>query len=141
MSALRFAPVSPKFPHLLHGGDYNPEQWLQPQKRHLDDVSAREKEAIAKKNREIDEQVAFPKGELAALRKPYEKKLLHARLELDQRHVGGVDVVVVVVEHLERSIGDPTRLARAIWGRPVDRPGRGDDEGGDCRRHGEGIPV
>ena len=25
---LRFSPVDPRFPHLLHGGDYNPEQWL-----------------------------------------------------------------------------------------------------------------
>jgi beta-galactosidase len=24
----RFSPVNPKFPHILHGGDYNPEQWL-----------------------------------------------------------------------------------------------------------------
>ncbi|HMB96208.1 MAG TPA: beta-galactosidase [Tepidisphaeraceae bacterium] len=24
----RFAPINPKFPHILHGGDYNPEQWL-----------------------------------------------------------------------------------------------------------------
>ena len=21
-------PLTPKFPHMLHGGDYNPEQWL-----------------------------------------------------------------------------------------------------------------
>ena len=21
-------PLTPKFPHLLHGGDYNPDQWL-----------------------------------------------------------------------------------------------------------------
>lgn len=26
--AQRFAPATPKFPHILHGGDYNPEQWL-----------------------------------------------------------------------------------------------------------------
>ncbi len=24
----RFPPVDPQFPHMLHGGDYNPEQWL-----------------------------------------------------------------------------------------------------------------
>jgi beta-galactosidase len=24
----RFPPVAPSFPHLLHGGDYNPEQWI-----------------------------------------------------------------------------------------------------------------
>ena len=21
-------PLTPKFPHMLHGGDYNPDQWL-----------------------------------------------------------------------------------------------------------------
>lgn len=26
--AQRFAPATPKIPHMLHGGDYNPEQWL-----------------------------------------------------------------------------------------------------------------
>ena len=26
--AQRVAPATPKFPHMLHGGDYNPEQWL-----------------------------------------------------------------------------------------------------------------
>ena len=25
----KFAPISPKCPHILHGGDYNPEQWLE----------------------------------------------------------------------------------------------------------------
>lgn len=24
----RFPPVNPRFPHFLHGGDYNPEQWI-----------------------------------------------------------------------------------------------------------------
>ncbi len=24
----RYPPINPKFPHLLHGGDYNPDQWL-----------------------------------------------------------------------------------------------------------------
>lgn len=23
----KFKPATPKFPHILHGGDYNPEQW------------------------------------------------------------------------------------------------------------------
>jgi beta-galactosidase len=26
--AKRFAPIVPRFPHILHGGDYNPDQWL-----------------------------------------------------------------------------------------------------------------
>ena len=25
---MRYPPVSPRFPHMLHGADYNPEQWL-----------------------------------------------------------------------------------------------------------------
>ena len=24
----RYPPINPKFPHLLHGGDYNPDQWM-----------------------------------------------------------------------------------------------------------------
>jgi beta-galactosidase len=24
----RYPPINPKFPHMLHGGDYNPDQWL-----------------------------------------------------------------------------------------------------------------
>ena len=24
----KYPPINPKFPHMLHGGDYNPEQWL-----------------------------------------------------------------------------------------------------------------
>ena len=24
----RFGPANPNFPHMLHGGDYNPEQWM-----------------------------------------------------------------------------------------------------------------
>ncbi len=24
----RFAPITPKYPHILHGGDYNPDQWI-----------------------------------------------------------------------------------------------------------------
>ena len=23
----KYPPINPKFPHLLHGGDYNPDQW------------------------------------------------------------------------------------------------------------------
>jgi beta-galactosidase len=25
----RYAPINPKFPHFLHGGDYNPDQWFE----------------------------------------------------------------------------------------------------------------
>ena len=26
--ATRYPPINPRFPHVLHGGDYNPDQWL-----------------------------------------------------------------------------------------------------------------
>jgi hypothetical protein len=58
----------------------NPEQWIQPQKRHLDDVSAREKEGIDRHNAEIDRQVAELTRQVAALTEPYQKKLHDARL-------------------------------------------------------------
>ena len=25
----KFKPIFPYFPHMLHGGDYNPEQWVE----------------------------------------------------------------------------------------------------------------
>ena len=24
----KFASMTPKYPHILHGGDYNPDQWI-----------------------------------------------------------------------------------------------------------------
>jgi hypothetical protein len=59
---------------------YNPEAWIQPQNRHLYDVSAKEKEAIDHHNGEIDRRVAELGGQMAALRQPYQKKLFEARL-------------------------------------------------------------
>ena len=29
MKPTEYGPISPKFPHMLHGGDYNPDQWIQ----------------------------------------------------------------------------------------------------------------
>src|SRR5262249_25016832 len=58
----------------------DPEHWLQPQKRHLDDVSPREREAIDRHNADIDRRVAELKQQLAAVRRPYEKKLFEAKL-------------------------------------------------------------
>jgi hypothetical protein len=52
---------------------YNPEKWAQPQDRHLDGVSPREKEAI-------DRQVAELGRQIAAVRQPAEKKLFEAKL-------------------------------------------------------------
>jgi cytochrome c553 len=59
---------------------YNPEQWIQPQNRHLDDVSAREKEAIDRHNGEIDRQVAELNQQITAIRQPHEKRLFEAKL-------------------------------------------------------------
>src|SRR5262249_32602111 len=59
---------------------YNPEQWIQPQNRHLDDASPREKEAITRHNAAIDRQVGGRNGQLEALRRPHEKRLFEAKL-------------------------------------------------------------
>jgi hypothetical protein len=59
---------------------YNPEKWVQPQNRHLDDVSPREKEAILRHNGAIDRQVAERNRQIAAVRRPYEKKLFETKL-------------------------------------------------------------
>ena len=26
---MKFPPINPRCPHVLHGGDYNPDQWIQ----------------------------------------------------------------------------------------------------------------
>ena len=59
---------------------YNPEQWVQPQNRHLDDASPREKEAIDRHNGEIDAQVAELNRQAAAVRQPYERRLFETKL-------------------------------------------------------------
>jgi hypothetical protein len=59
---------------------YNPEAWVKPQDRHLDDVSAKEKEAIDRHNAAISRQVADLNGRIAALRKPYERRLAAVKL-------------------------------------------------------------
>src|SRR5262249_1254573 len=59
---------------------YNPEKWVQPQDRHLNDVSAREKEVIDRHNGEIDRQLACLGQQIAAVRQPYEKRLFEAKL-------------------------------------------------------------
>ncbi|HJT77801.1 MAG TPA: PSD1 and planctomycete cytochrome C domain-containing protein, partial [Gemmataceae bacterium] len=59
---------------------YNPEAWIKPQNRHLDDVSPREKEAIERHNRDIDRQVAERNRKIVALRQPYERRLAAAKL-------------------------------------------------------------
>src|SRR5262249_23657011 len=52
---------------------FNPEAWIQPQHRHLDDAPAKAKEAIDRPLAEVERQIA-------AGRRPHEKKLFEARL-------------------------------------------------------------
>ncbi len=59
---------------------YNPEAWIKPQNRHLDDASPKEKEAIERHNREIDRQVAERNRKIVAFRQPHEQKLHAAKL-------------------------------------------------------------
>jgi hypothetical protein len=59
---------------------YNPEKWIQPQNHHLDDASAKEKEAIDRHNAEIARQVAELNKQIAAIRRPYERRLFDAVL-------------------------------------------------------------
>jgi hypothetical protein len=59
---------------------YNPERWIQPQNRHLDDVSPREKEAINRSNEAVDRQVAELNRQITAIRQPYERRLFEAKL-------------------------------------------------------------
>jgi hypothetical protein len=59
---------------------YSPRKWVQPQDRHLDDVSTQQKEAINRHNAAIDQQVAQRKERIAAVRRPHEKKLFEAKL-------------------------------------------------------------
>ena len=60
---------------------YNPTDWLQPQNRHLYTVSKSDKEEIDRHNKEIDAGIAELKKKLAALRGPYEARLLDEKLK------------------------------------------------------------
>ena len=59
---------------------YNPEAWVKPQDRHLDDVSAKEKDAIVRDNAERDSRSEVLLRRVADLRRPYEAKLAGAKL-------------------------------------------------------------
>jgi hypothetical protein len=59
---------------------YNPEQWIQPQNRHLDDVSPREKEAINRHNSDIDRRVGECNRQIEAIRQPHARRLFEAKL-------------------------------------------------------------
>jgi hypothetical protein len=60
---------------------YNPTDWLQPQNRHLYTVSSTDKEEIDRYNKTLDEPIAEWKKQIAALRKPYETRLLDEKLK------------------------------------------------------------
>jgi hypothetical protein len=59
---------------------YDPARWVQPQDRHLDDVSPKEKSAILRHNAEVDARVAKLDKQIARLRRPAEKRLFEAKL-------------------------------------------------------------
>ena len=59
---------------------FNPWNWKQPKNRFLPSVSKEEEERIKKHNEEIDKSLAKLKEEQSRLRKPYEEKLLDAKL-------------------------------------------------------------
>jgi hypothetical protein len=59
---------------------YNPEAWIQPQNRYLDDVSAREKEQIERSNADIDRQTSGLARRIADLRRPIEQRLFEAKV-------------------------------------------------------------
>ncbi|MBV6433057.1 MAG: hypothetical protein IANPNBLG_03222 [Bryobacteraceae bacterium] len=60
---------------------YNPTDWLQPQNRHLYTVSKSEEEEIDRYNAQFDAPIAECRKQLAAIRKPYETRLLEEKLK------------------------------------------------------------
>ncbi|MDX1983052.1 MAG: DUF1553 domain-containing protein, partial [Bryobacteraceae bacterium] len=60
---------------------YNPTDWLQPQNRHLYTISRTAKEEIDRHNQELDAPIAEWKKQMAAVRKPYESRLLDEKLK------------------------------------------------------------
>jgi hypothetical protein len=59
---------------------YNPEAWIKPQNRHLEDASPKEKEVTERHNRDIDRRVAECNRKIVALRQPHERQLRAAKL-------------------------------------------------------------
>ncbi len=60
---------------------YNPTNWLQPKKRNLYTVTKTEQEEIERHNAEIDRSTKDLKKQLAAVRRPYEERLLNEKLK------------------------------------------------------------
>ena len=61
---------------------YNPQNWRPPQDRILPDVSKRDRESIDRFNEELDKRKRPLDEQLAALRRPYEDRLLDEKLEV-----------------------------------------------------------
>lgn len=59
---------------------FNPMNWKQPKNRWLPDVAKQEEEEIKAHNAEIDRQIADLRKQVDRIRKPYEDKLLEAKL-------------------------------------------------------------
>jgi hypothetical protein len=59
---------------------YNPEEWIQPQDRHLPDVSSKARERINQHNAEIERQVADLNRHIAEIGKPAEGPLFEKKL-------------------------------------------------------------
>ncbi len=60
---------------------YNPTDWLQPKDHFLWNVSTDDKTEIERYNAEIEKSAGALKKQLAALRKPYEKRILDEKLK------------------------------------------------------------
>ncbi|MBK5290887.1 MAG: DUF1553 domain-containing protein, partial [Acidobacteriia bacterium] len=65
----------------LFSTSYNPADWVQPQNRHLYTVAKNEKEVIDRHNKELDAPIDELKKRIAALRRPYESRLLDEKLQ------------------------------------------------------------
>jgi hypothetical protein len=59
---------------------FNPQSWLQPAQRELPDISLAEKARAEAHNADLENQVTACNEKLSAMRKPYEERLLQARL-------------------------------------------------------------
>jgi hypothetical protein len=59
---------------------FNPDKWLQPAMRQIPGVSPTEKKRIDDHNSQIEQQVADLRGQIEAIRKPFEQQLFDTKL-------------------------------------------------------------
>jgi hypothetical protein len=111
----------------------NPERWIQPQDRHLPDVSPREKEAIDRHNAALDRQAAELNRQIAALRQQHENKLFEARLAALPEAIRADTAVAVktppgkrsaVQQYLAAKLGPGLKVSRAEVDRALGQAGR-----------------